>query len=76
MPQNQRRHKNDTKLFDELTYAGQAKAVNIKAVWFLDATRSHIRKCVEVHGAARAQAVPKKIAGQLRRMAEQVERIT
>jgi hypothetical protein len=75
MPQNQRRHQGDSKTFEELTFAEQAKAINIKAVWFLDATRSHIRKCVQVHGAGRAQNIPGKVAQQLRSMADQVEGI-
>lgn len=28
-----RRHQDDTKTFDELTFAEQAKAINIKIVW-------------------------------------------
>jgi hypothetical protein len=70
-----KRHQGDTKAFDELTFSEQAKAINIKAVWFLDATRSHIRKCAEEHGSARAAHVPDKIASQLRSMADQVEKI-
>jgi hypothetical protein len=75
MPKNQRRHQGDKKTFDELNFAEQAKAINIKAVWFLDATRSHIRKCVQEHGTARAQNIPGKVAQQLRSMADQVEAI-
>ena len=75
MTQNQRRHQGDKKTFDELTFAEQAKAINIKAVWFLDATRSHIRKCVEEHGTGRAQDMPHKVAQQLRSMADQVDAI-
>jgi hypothetical protein len=75
MPQNQRRHQGDKKTFEELNFSEQAKAINIKAVWFLDATRSHIRKCVQQHGASRAQDVPGKVARQLRSMADQVETI-
>lgn len=72
---NGKRHQNDTKTFEELTFAEQAKAINIKVVWFLDATRSHIRKCSEVHGAARSANIPSKVASQLRSMAEQIESI-
>jgi hypothetical protein len=75
MPQNQRRHQGDKKTFEELNFSEQAKAINIKAVWFLDATRSHIRKCVQQHGTRRAQDVPGKVAQQLRSMADQVEAI-
>jgi DNA topoisomerase IA len=60
---------------EELNFAEQAKAINIKAVWFLDATRSHIRKCVQEHGTGRAQDMPRKVAQQLRSMADQVEAI-
>jgi hypothetical protein len=75
MPQNQRRHQGDKKTFEELNFAEQAKAINIKAVWFLDATRSHIRKCVQEHGTGRAQSLPLKVAQQLRSMADHVEAI-
>ena len=71
----ERRHQNDTKTFEELTFAEQAKAINIKVVWFLDATRNHIRKCAQEHGAGRSQDVPSKVAQQLRSMADQVEAI-
>ena len=70
-----KRHQGDTKAFDELTFSEQAKAISIKAVWFLDATRSHIRKCVEEHGNGRAARGPSKVAHQLRSMAVQVEAI-
>lgn len=68
-----KRHQNDTKTFEELDFSEQSKAINIKALWFLDAARSHIRKCAQVHGSARARSVPHKIAQQLRSMADQVE---
>jgi hypothetical protein len=70
-----KRHKGDTKAFDELTFSEQAKAISIKALWFLDATRSHIRKGIEEHGPGRAADVPRKVASQLRSMADQVEAI-
>jgi hypothetical protein len=76
MTQNSRRHQGDTKTFDELTFAEQAKAINIKALWFIDATRSHVRKCAEVHGIGRAQDVPHKVAEQLRSMAEKVDAVS
>jgi hypothetical protein len=72
---NDKRHQGDTKTFEELTFSEQAKAINIKIVWFLDATRSHIRKCVKEHGNIRATAVPSKVAQQLRAMADQIEAI-
>ena len=68
-----KRHQNDTKSFEELTFSEQAKSISKRAVWFLDATRSHVRKCVEEHGPARAEQVPHKVAPQLRSMADQVE---
>jgi hypothetical protein len=72
---NDKRHQGDTKTFEELTFSEQAKAINIKVVWFLDATRSHIRKCVSEHGAGRAQGIPHKVAQQLRSMADQLDAI-
>jgi hypothetical protein len=70
-----KRHQNDTKSFEELTFSEQAKSINIRAVWFLDATRSHVRKCVDEHGPARAKSVPAKVAHQLRSIADQVEEL-
>ena len=70
-----KRHQGDTKAFDELTFSEQAKGIGIKTLWFLNATRSHIRKCAEEHGTARAAQVPSKVAHQLRSMADQVEAI-
>jgi hypothetical protein len=71
-----KRHKADTKTFEELTFAEQAKAINIKAVWFLSATRNHANKCAQEHGSVRASQVPGKVAQQLRSMAEQIENLT
>src|SRR5437868_698436 len=56
----QKRHQNDTKDFDELTYSEQAKSINIHTVWYLDATKNHIRRCAEEHGAARAADSPQE----------------
>jgi hypothetical protein len=70
-----RRHKGDTKTFEELSFAEQAKAINIKALWFLSAARNHIEKCAREHGTIRAGEVPKKVAQQLRSMAERVEQL-
>lgn len=71
-----KRHKSDTKTFEELTFSEQAKAINIKVVWFLSATRNHINKCAQEHGPVRAGQVPSKVAQQLRAMAEQIENLT
>jgi hypothetical protein len=75
MTTKKRRHQNDTKTFEELTFAEQAKAINIKAVWFLLATRNHMQKCVQEHGIRRAANIPRKVAQQLRSMADQLELI-
>jgi hypothetical protein len=75
MPGKGRRHQNDTKTFEELTFAEQAKAINIKVVWFLLATRNHIQKCIQEHGVRRAANIPGKVAQQLRSMADQLERL-
>jgi hypothetical protein len=75
MANNSKRHQGDTKAFSELTFSEQAKAISIHTVWYLDATRSHIRKCVEEHGNMRAAEIPAKVARQLRSMADQVEEI-
>jgi hypothetical protein len=75
MPGKERRHQNNTKTFEELTFAEQAKAINIKVVRFLLATRNHAQKCVQEHGIARAANIPGKVAQQLRSMADQLEKI-
>jgi hypothetical protein len=71
-----KRHKADTKTFEELTFAEQAKAINIKVVWLLSATRNHVNKCTQAHGSVRAAQIPRKVARQLRAMAEQIENLT
>jgi hypothetical protein len=71
----QKRHKADTKTFEELTFAEQAKAINVKVVWFLSATRNHVKKCAQEHGVLRASKIPNKVAKQLRSMADQVEHL-
>lgn len=68
MPISVRRHKNDTKTFEELTPKEQALAINAHTVWYLKAARSHGRKI----GLQKAQ---KKIADQLERMAEHVRNL-
>lgn len=70
-----KRHKDDTKTFEELSFAEQAKAINIKALWFLSAARNHINKCALEHGPIRAAEVPGKVAQQLRSMASQIENL-
>jgi len=63
-----RRHKNDTKTFEELTAKEQALAINAHTVWYLQAARAHGRKI----GMEKAT---KKIADQLARMAERVRNL-
>ncbi len=63
-----RRHKNDTKTFEELTAKEQALAINAHTVWYLKAARAHGRKI----GLEKAT---KKIAAQLERMAAQVRNL-
>jgi hypothetical protein len=70
-----KRHKGGTKGFSEETFSEQAKTINITALWFMNATRSHIRKCSQEHGNIRAAQVPSKVANQLRNMADRVEAI-
>jgi hypothetical protein len=71
-----RRHKGDTKTFEELNFSEQAKAINVKIVWFLSATKNHIRKCALEHGSIRAAEIPQKVAQQLRSMAAQLEMLS
>ena len=63
-----RRHKNDTKTFEELTAKEQALAINAHTVWYLKAARAHGRRI----GLKKAT---EKIARQLERMAEQVRKL-
>lgn len=63
-----RRHKNDTKTFEELTAKEQALAINAHTVWYLKAARAHGRKI----GLPTATG---KIANQLERMAAQVRNL-
>lgn len=68
MPTLTRRHKNDTKTFEELSPKEQALAINAHTVWYLKAARAHGRKI----GLEKAT---EKIAAQLERMAEQVRNL-
>jgi hypothetical protein len=68
-----KRHQNDTKSFEELNYKEQALSINMHAVWFVAATKNHIRKCAEAKGNRAASEMPAKVAAQLRRIADQVE---
>lgn len=63
-----RRHKNDTKTFEELTPKEQALAINAHTVWYVKAARAHGRK-IGLEKATR------KIAAQLERMAERVRNL-
>lgn len=65
-----RRHQNDTKNFEELTFAEQTKAINIRVAWFPVAVRAHIRKRGWQYSAERIRG---KVAAQLRRIADQIE---
>jgi hypothetical protein len=60
-----RRHKKDTKTFEELTAKEQALAINAHTVWYLKAARAHGRRI----GLEKATV---KIAKQLEGMAAQV----
>jgi len=63
-----RRHKNDTKTFEELTAKEQALAINAHTVWYLKAARAHARRI----GPQKAK---EKIANQLERMVAQVRNL-
>ncbi len=65
MPTTVRRHKNDTKTFEELTSKEQALAINAHTIWYLRAARAHGRRI----GLKKAT---QKISRQLERMAKQV----
>ncbi len=65
MPNILKRHKKDTKTFEELTAKEQALAINAHTVWYLRAARAHGRRI----GLQKSTG---KIANQLERMASQV----
>ena len=44
---NPRRHKGDTKTFEELTYSEQAKAMNMTALQFRKQLKAHLRRVKE-----------------------------
>jgi hypothetical protein len=70
-----KRHKGGTKAFSDETFSEQAKSITITTVWFLNATRRHIRTCAKEKGNIRAALIPSKVAKQLRNMADRVEAI-
>jgi hypothetical protein len=70
-----KRHKGGTKTFADETFSEQAKTITITTVWFLNATRRHIRTCAREKGNIRAAQIPNKVAKQLRDMADRVEAI-
>ncbi len=42
-----RRHQGDTKTFEELTFAEQAKAINIRVVGLERSVRAHLRRAAQ-----------------------------
>ncbi len=61
-----RRHQGDTKTFGELTFAEQAKAINIRVVGLERSVRAHLRRAAQQ--GRDVEAVRRKCINQLRRL--------
>jgi hypothetical protein len=61
-----RRHQNDTKNFDELTFSGQAKAINIRVVALQRCIVAHERRAE--NESRDVNAVRGKCKGQIQRL--------
>jgi len=65
-----RRHKDDTKAFDELTFAEQAKSINAQIVELQRAIGAHLRRAG--NEGRNAGRVHEKCISQLRRLLDRV----
>ncbi len=61
-----RRHQGDTKTFEELTFAEQAKATNIRVVGLERSIRAHVRRAT--HEGRDVDGVREKCINQVRRL--------
>ena len=57
----QRRHKDDTKNFDELTYEEQAKSLNMAALQFRKRLDAHLRRA-DSEGRLRSEVLEKRLS--------------
>lgn len=65
-----RRHQGDTKTFEELTFAGQAKAINVRVVGFERAVRAHMRRAAR--DGRNIEQVRAKCIDQIRRLLDRL----
>lgn len=65
---NPRRHKDDTKTFEELTFQEQAKAMNMTALQFRKQLTAHLRRANE-EGRPRGEVLTGRL-GLLQRILE------
>ena len=66
-----RRHQRDTRNFEELTFAGQAKAINIRIVILERSVRAHLRRAAQEGRDIRQ--VRQKCIGQVRRLLDRLQ---
>lgn len=65
-----RRHKGDTKTFEELTFAEQSKAINIRLVGLKRSIAAHLRRATSE--GRDAEVVRLKCLDQIRRLLDQL----
>ncbi len=68
---NQRRHQGDTKTFEELTFAEQAKAINIRLVVLERSVRAHLRRAASEGRSL--NRVRQKCTNQVQRLLHRLE---
>lgn len=69
MNQN-RRHQGDTKTFEELTFAGQAKAINVRVVGLKRHIQAHLRRARSER--RNVDQVNQKCINQIKRLLNQL----
>ena len=68
---NPRRHKDDTKTFEELTFQEQSKAMNMTALQFRKQLTAHLRRA-DKEGRPRAEVLTGRL-GLLQRILEKYD---
>lgn len=63
---SRRRHQRDTKTFEELTFAEQAKAINIRVVGLERSIRAHMRRADKE--SRNTESVRRKCIDQIQRL--------
>jgi predicted RNA-binding protein associated with RNAse of E/G family len=65
-----RRHKTDTRTFDELTLAGQAKSISAQLATLTRAVRAHVRRAAR--DGKDPEKTRRKCLAQVNRLAERI----